>query len=508
MNVRYVGVHVSGNKRLVGVLGCLLLTGCGSTLGLQAGGSGGSGLSGSSAPSTSSGGTLGQSNTTGATSGGSSTGGSSGVTLGGSGTSGSTSSGSGATSTSTGGSTTSAGGGQPVNTTTVATAKGAAVAVGVLIYPDVSSFSTELGGQSTSLGNQQTEAQIAFDWVNAHGGLDGHPIKPEYYSVPLTSAQPYDATEQDACTQFTQDDHTVAVIGVGANIDSELPACLNAAHNLYLSGGAYLHDNTDYSQYPYMYSPTEPNTESLARTMVAGILSHGIVKRGGSIGLLAAANEPAGQRATPVVQSLFQAAGVRVVVETVDYPTSTPDLASTEDQIDSDELKMDAQHIQNIMFLCPGCLSTFESSAKSQHYFPRYIISSEDAPGAITGSAYAEEFASALAFGYQPAKDVGTKTHPTALSNSTRTLCEGIEAPSGQDTGDQSDYASEIFCDAVVEIYEAAKEDGSSTVTGTTLARGMGEIGTSFPDALNFTTDITASNHAGVTGYKIMSTLR
>ncbi|MBV9252923.1 MAG: hypothetical protein JO054_01720 [Actinobacteria bacterium] len=421
------------------------------------------------------------------------------------GASGSTGSGGSTSGKGTSGSKTTGSSSSKVATTGAPTvASGAPVEVGIVIYPDVSSFAAEFGG-TADVGDQQKEAEAAVNWANAHGGLAGHKIVPVFFTVQLTSATPYDQTEQQICSVFTQDHHVVAATTAGANVDNVMPECLKAHHVLYITIGHFMHDNTDWAQYPFMYSLAETSSTRLGTAMARETLNRKFVAKGDKVGLMVM-EEPALLRAADkVVKPMFQAQGISVTEYTVPYPTSTPDIANSVAIDQSAALKMASQGIKTVLFLCPGCLSFFAQNAGSQHYYPRYVFSSIDGPAGLTGSQYADSFRSAFGLGWEPLQDVGGYSHnPAPGPNSTRDLCTAIEKASGQVSGDQSFWASTILCDAVLTMWQAGQKIGTLPPTGDNLVQGVGMFGQSWPSAMNYSTNVAPSRHDGVEAYRAL----
>jgi hypothetical protein len=379
-----------------------------------------------------------------------------------------------------------------------------AVEVGIVYFPDVSAFASALGG-SASVGDQRAEAQAAVDWVNAHGGLAGHRIVPVYFAVQLTSTQPYDETEQEICDSFTQDHHVVAALMVGANVDNVMPQCFTSKRVLYLTGGHYLHDGTDYASFPYMVSPSEAGASRVAKALVDLILDRRLAKSGDTLGLLVI-DEPAADRAVDdVVIPALKAHGISVAEYKVPYPASTPDTGNSVSLIDSAELKMYAQGVKTVMSLCPGCIAFFQKNAESQHYYPRYVLSSYDDPLALSTSANARQMANAVGIGFEPVKDVGTFTHPDVVrGNPTYDLCRTIEKSSGQVRDNQSNWAAQLFCDAVLQLYAAARAHPPRAVTGDTLLAGLTGLGTSHPSAMSFATSLSPRKHDGADAFRTL----
>ncbi len=377
------------------------------------------------------------------------------------------------------------------------------VEVGIVLFPDVAQFSASLGGSSGNAGNQQTMVDRMIGYINAHGGLDGHKVKSVVHNVSLTSSKSYAQIEQEVCTDFTQDHHVVAALTVGANVDNYLPDCLGKKHVLYLGGGHYLHDETDFRALPNMVMPGEVSMTRLAKAMISEMFARGVLKSGQKLGMLVE-DHPAALRATNnILRPQLKARGVTLVDYTIKGPSSTPDIANSVSAIQSAELKMATQNVAAVSFLCAGCFSFFLQDAESQGYYPRYFLHSIDNLGAIAGKNHAQSMKNVIALGFDPLRDVGGFTHKSAFSpNPSRDLCHTIMK--GLPTDDTSEGITQILCGGYLDLLAAADKLKGAALNGDNLMAGFNAFGRSHFSAVNFATEINASRHDGTYGYRTM----
>jgi hypothetical protein len=461
--------------RLVAVAACLALTACGSTVELR-----GQALQGggSLAPSTESG-------TTGSTV----TGTAGGLAPS---TTGSVAGGTGATTQ------------VPTVTSQPPVVKSAAtkspVEVGIVLFPDVSAFAAALGG-SAEVGDQRGMADTAVKWINGHGGLAGHTVKPVYFEVELTSTQPYAVTYEEICTSFTQDHHVVAVIAI-ANVEAGLPSCLQKTRTLFLAHGHYLHSADDYRALANLVTPEEAGSDRVARALVSEVFDRGLVRSGDKLGLLVMNYAGPRKARDKIIVPAMKARGVSVVDYEIPYPQSTPEIANSASVVQSAQLAMAAQGIKNVAFMCPGCMSFFMQYAESQAYYPRYLLTSFDSVGALKAKSHGRSLQGSLGLGFEPVKDVGVYTNPGLLKgNATYELCRTIEKDFYSD--DVTIFAALAFCGALQDLYAAARANPVN-VTGVSLLGGFGALGTSSPGAGNFSTRLAADQRDGITSYRTM----
>jgi hypothetical protein len=379
------------------------------------------------------------------------------------------------------------------------------VQVGFVVTPDVSSFAAALGLSAQNPGNAQSEINAVVNWVNTNGGLGGHPIVPVIANVQLTQSSDFNQESQSVCDDLTQDHHVAAAVFVG-NAPQLLISCLNAAHVLFVTNGDTIFDATDDAQNPYLMAPGQADGGTLAKALLDQAFSQRLLKSGDTLGLVVEGYGAPERAASHVVDPLLKAHKVTVVQFSITSPTSAQAIATSVSQIEAAQLKMAASNVQNVMFLCTGCMPFFVTASQSQHYFPRYLFTTFDQPNNFVGSKYAQAMSSAHGIGVDPVTDVGTYTDPSVMKfNSTYALCNSIEMPTDQVTNNTAEYASQAFCDGTLWLRDAAKAEGGSDISGKTLLEGMNALGSKDLSSLSFSNDITSANHNGASSFRSMA---
>ncbi|MCW2586043.1 MAG: hypothetical protein JWN55_1559, partial [Frankiales bacterium] len=375
------------------------------------------------------------------------------------------------------------------------------VEVGVVIFPDVNAFAAQFGG-SADVGNQRQEVLDAVAWVNTHGGLNGHRVVPVFFEVELTSTDTYAQTYQQICSTFTQDHKVVAAILVG-NAEPGLPACLRKAGSLFLTHGHYLRDASDYRQLTNIVTPEDAGSRRVARAMVDQMLAKGLLKSGDKLGLMVMNYNGPRKARDEIIVPLLKAKGIGVVSYEVPYPQSTADISNSAAAVQSAQLRMAAEGIKTVAFLCPGCVSFFMTDAESQGYYPKYVVSSYDTIGGAKGQGHSRSFAGALGIGYDPIRDVGTYADPRPLAgNDTYALCRTVEKAHIKD--DTTNFAAQAFCGAVLDLHAAARANPVEPLTGASLMGGFDRLGSTHDGAANFATQLGPDRRDGVAAYRPM----
>ncbi|HVU61280.1 MAG TPA: hypothetical protein VHD58_06450 [Mycobacteriales bacterium] len=383
-------------------------------------------------------------------------------------------------------------------------AKLSAVEVGIVYSGDLGAFAKLFGG-SDDLGNLQTDANAAIGYVNKHGGLAGHVLEPVYYSIPLTSTQPYSTTMAAICSDWTQDHHVSIGVAVGFAIPNDLAACLSSHHIPYVSGGGYLHDNNSYRNIPYLVSPYEATTTDVMSALVKTMLADHVLSSKSRVGVMLGTNETAAVDAyNDVVVPMLKGKVASVTSYGIEYPPSTQAAVAEAQTVSNDELHMRANGVTNVLFLAPGVEGSFIQDAYQQHWYPKYALTSLDSPWALA-EAHTKmvlgALAGAIGVGWQPTADVGTYGS-SVFENSATRLCAKIERPTGQFTNNVQEFATFQYCDAMLFVQAAANASGASNITGASLLDGYNKLGSSRADAVTFTSTLDPQHHAGASAYR------
>jgi hypothetical protein len=410
--------------------------------------------------------------------------------------------------TTTTGATSTPKAGRPTPTPAVHVYKGPAqlspVEIGIIYSGDLGAFAKLFGG-TEDLGNLQTDAGAAISYVNKHGGLAGHVLEPVYYSIPLTSTQPYSTTMAAVCSSWTQDHHVVMGVAVGFAIPNDLAACLSQHHIPYVSGGTYLHDSSSYRSIPYLVSPYEAGTDVAMSALVKTLLARHVLSSKSRVGVMLGTNETAAVDAyNNVVVPELKGKVASVTSYSIEYPPSTEAAVAEAQTVSNDELHMRANGVTNVLFLAPGVEGNFMQDAYQQHWSPKYALTSFDGPWGLA-SAHTKEVLGALTgaigIGWQPTSDVGTYGS-SIFTNSTTRLCTRIERPTGQLTNNFQEFAGFQYCDAMLFVQAAANASGAASITGPALLQGYNSLGASRPDANTFTSTLSPQQHDGASAYR------
>jgi hypothetical protein len=380
----------------------------------------------------------------------------------------------------------------------------APVKIGFTTVPDAAAFFAAFGADTADV-DQAAYFRNAIAWVNKNGGLNGHPIDAKIEAVSATSQESYDSQYQKLCSKYTQDDKVVAASNMGIGANSNMDACMSRAKTLFLTGSNTLHTEKSYRDTPYVISPYEPTATVVAKTIADLIVAKGFEKSGGKVGLLQFDMPEYELAFNQYLKPILARAGIGVVRYTIPPPASTADIGNSVAVVQSAQLRMASEGVKTVTFLCSGCAVFFLQSASSQSYYPRYVLSSMDTPGAADGASYERALRSSVSIGWLPLGDYGTTVLPEKVAyNSTYDQCYKIQSTRGKLTKDNIGIAM-LTCDAVLQFYYAAKANPTATITAESLRDGLLKLGTSHPSALGFSTNLIPRKHAGAAQYRLMT---
>lgn len=379
------------------------------------------------------------------------------------------------------------------------------VKIGFTTVPDAAAFFAAFGAATTDV-DQAAMIRAAVAWANKNGGLNGHPIDAKIEAVSATSQETYDSQYQKLCARYTQDLKVVAASNIGVGANTNMDNCMSRAKTLFLTGSNTLHTEQSYRATPYVVSPYEPTATVVAKTLAELIVSRGFEKRGGTVGLLNYAIPEYELAVNQQLKPILAAAGIGLVQYTVPPPASTAEIGNSVAVVQSAQLKMASQGVKTVTFLCSGCAVFFLQSAQSQNYYPRYVLSSMDSPGAADGASYERALRSSVSIGWLPVQDYGTTVPPSPVPYSrTYGKCYKIQKDAGMITSPDHIPIAMLTCDAVLQFYYAAKANPTATITAESLRDGLLKLGTSHPSALGFATDLRPGKHAGAAQYRLMT---
>jgi branched-chain amino acid transport system substrate-binding protein len=153
------------------------------------------------------------------------------------------------------------------------------------------------GPQAASLGQTGRVVTAWSQWVNAHGGINGHPVK--LYNEDDASDP---AKSLSIVQKFVEQDHVVAIVAENSDVDQAWAGYVQQ-QKIPVVGSAIF--NIAYQTNPYFFSPGTTTVAASYATLAAA------KKLGKSkFGLLYCAEAPACAQAVPLFQAMAPMAGL------------------------------------------------------------------------------------------------------------------------------------------------------------------------------------------------------
>lgn len=363
-----------------------------------------------------------------------------------------------------------------------------------LAYTDTGSAFLAAFGVNGKIADGRVYANAVLKYVNSHGGLAGHPVKPVYYNVQLTRTDPYSVWMQEMCALWTQDHHVLAA-QINANSDfTPLAKCLDKQGALFDNAAAWVRTKGDYQRFPRWVESRMLSAERLAEEYVRVPSQLGYFGPKPKIGLLVYDYAQSQELASLLTAALRRKGYAAPMTFTTHMGESTPELGGTIGAMQSAVLKFQAAGVDHVMSAAyPAALPFFMKYAQSQGYHPRYALTSYEGLVGVAANVAGDQLKDAVAVGWLPDTDVDTNRPPF---NATAQLCKKIFAEANIAPPDQP--AGFGYCDFILMLRMAAAKTSPTGLRGTALINAVNRLGSSFSSPATFSTSLSMSQHDGV----------
>lgn len=329
-------------------------------------------------------------------------------------------------------------------------------------------------------GDPKSMAIAMAGWVNAHGGLAGHPVRLVFHEQSVTASKADD--DQAACALFTQDHKAIAAVDPTAPSPG-LGACLARRGAVLSGGGAAVFSEADLRTAKTMWGPYLLSGERMVRQLVARTDAMGWFVKGDKVGVLYADASPYNSL-KDLARRELQARGIAVAAE-AGYAAGDPSQMSA--QMSGLALKFKAAGVKRIVVVdcCAQVLLLFTTAARSQGYHPMYTITSADVPNTVESLVSPSDLAGAVGIGWAPAIDVAPARAPRP--NSASALCTSIYKAAKVDTsGALAGGFAAGYCDGFLFLHDVYARAGSTSLPA--WRSTVDRLGGSYVSPVTFTT--------------------
>jgi ABC-type branched-subunit amino acid transport system substrate-binding protein len=397
---------------------------------------------------------------------------------------------------------TSDGGKQLVHRTPAKTTPGAVVPSPVdmtIAYPATSTLvalNSGLGLRETP-GDTAAQARAVVHWVNANGGVGGHPVRLRLLTYDPAEGTGFSAAFAPACAAAASGPKPLAVLAPLQ--DAEIQSGCLAARQLVLVGdGPAAGDDQVYKQAGNsLFAPGSMSLDRIAREEASYLTSKGFLTRGSRVGIVRIDSPTFARVSRTTLHSAVEAAGGRVVAEaTVPRPYAVTDVPTVLAAVRAAVLQLRTAVVDRVIMLDAGVVAPlFMRVAQRQAYNPRYGLNSTMAPAALANEVPAAQLAGAIGVGYSAPLDVASADAPPSAD---RNLCNDIYK--GVDLGGSfGHYSAVALCGQFLTIRAALA--GVSDPTPARLSAELEGLGPA-PGILALTSRLDASHHDGASSVR------
>ena len=372
--------------------------------------------------------------------------------------------------------------------------------IGETTQKDVQTVAQSFGVNSVDTGDQQADTEAIINTFNAKGGLFGRKLKGNYFDIKTTGNAETQA--QAACTHFTQDRPVVAVFQAALASDTpSFRSCMAKAQVPVIAGGGQAFDDQVFSELKGYYTlapfPSwNPFAPTLAKRLEAQSYFTPWDTTNGAKGVAPVKvgffcpDTPIGRRVGGLVAKAFAAVG--------HAPSDYYYYGNGEGEASSAALKFKSSGVTHIV-ACDLPLFVLMTAAESQHYRPRYAISTFNTPALfLEGVSPAAQLAGSVGVGWAPTLDVASARDPGSLPAAKRCAADakkyGVSYPPQRRFAQAFLYDS---CDIIGLIVASMRQVGA--LTGPAIRDGLGIVGGRFDLALSFASMLSPTQH-GVPG--------
>jgi hypothetical protein len=340
--------------------------------------------------------------------------------------------------------------------------------IGYNTWKDVSRAGGALGIAGADYGDQEATAQAIVDDINGRGGIAGRKVVPVFYDYATSDILGDPSTgDQKACTRYTEDRPVFAVIAVTGPLTEVLPQCLKNKKVPLLMNDNIPRPQKAFDMFgPLLFTTATPSTEHFVHAAIPRVAANGYF--GGwdttagvpgpapvKIGLLSTEGE-AGDIFDRLVAQELAKLGLKV--------TDTIKLTSPADEsaLHSAVLKFRSDSITHVI---PDGLNLllFPQAAESQHFRPRYFVSTVQALTLVQETAPAVQLNGARGVGFFPSYDVDGAHDPGDVGPA-EAHCKQIHQKNGQSIDQRNAFNLMVkACDAFAFIVETVRIGGLST---------------------------------------------
>lgn len=390
--------------------------------------------------------------------------------------------------------------------------------IGLAVTDNSKAAAAALGASGQGVGGGDAEAQyrIIINDINAHGGVLGHKLNPVIYHFDATSTDSQDQQESSACSYWTQDNKVLAVAYGEASQADTLIACLNKANVLQVDEEFTSSDLSTFQRFPHYVEIGTLDADRMAAAWPAQLKAQGYF--GGwdfntgapskvtpvKVGIVSFDDASSTRSVTQYLEPALKGLGYSYEYERVLFPTGEADNGTSISQIQNVVLKFRSDNVSHVLpveSLGAGIGGFFAAGASSQHYYPRFGLTSGNGAQVLIGAGVwpKDELNGAMGYGWVPLADVNYADDPSngPDSNASRQHCVKLMRDHGQTVSDAITERQVVeACDRLYFIADTLRRGGA--LNRDAFLQAVNGLGGGFVAGDTFATSFSASRHDGV----------
>ncbi|MEY2470682.1 MAG: hypothetical protein QOK28_11 [Actinomycetota bacterium] len=393
-----------------------------------------------------------------------------------------------------------------------------------LAYPTGNSANAAIGAAGITQGDPKAEDEAVIDDINKHGGLAGRKVEGVFHPVDANSAAPWDVIDQQQCDDWTQDHKIFAALAEPVSDSDTMAGCLDQRGAALISPQLSTSDAARFRRLPAYIELISMGLDRAATAEVSALKAQGWFS-----GWDSASGAPGPTKAKVGIVTYEGAAWAHAVDQTLvpalraaGYPVSpddivrvsrestTSDEASTGAQSSSAVLKLRRDGVSHVIVFDRKAVLTlfFTRAAESQHYRPRYGLTTQNGVQALMDGAAlpAAQLAGAKGIGFYPGLDLPTAvSQGAAYTNDTKKKCLAVMKAHNITFSDaNAESVGMNTCSTWWFLRDAINASGG-VLTRAGLLDGIAKLGTSYLTAVNFVNRFSATQHDGVGAYRYLA---
>src|SRR3954452_22480392 len=370
--------------------------------------------------------------------------------------------------------------------------------IGVVDQRNDGAADSGLGASNSDPGNFKADYNVMIKYINAHGGIAGHPLKPVFAYFDAASSESISTQEQRACDTWTHDNHVFAIL-VGQS--ELLKACAQRAGVVQLSIEESSTDSTGFARYPAFVEITAVGLDREGPATVNGLnqLHYFSGVRSNQVGIvtwdLPQYHHAIQYGYLPVLRRL----GINVSSDHQRFlhvPDTAGDVATTSTDARAAAFKFARDGVTHVLILdghagiaTGGVVHLeFMLNAEGLHYRPRYGLNETAAysAGATTYPKAQQHGAVGIAWG--PGADGSTNPDPGTPYATARARCMKIMSDGGIDASNPNADANLVgVCDELFFMQQVGSHI-SGAISTASFINGVARLGTSYQPAGTYAT--------------------